>query len=621
GSDVCSSDLSGSGEQAGAPDIGALAVDPDRGSRLADADGQDRYLRQMRLPQLGAQGQRRLAAARVAVIGAGGLGAPVLTYLAAAGIGEITLIDPDVVDRTNLHRQVIFESKDVGRSKAVTAAEHLHTLNPQMRVRALVDVVTAANALELLAGHDLVLDGTDNFPTRYLASDACEMLDIPLVWGSILAFSGQVSVFWGAGGRGVTYRDVHPVPPRPGEVPSCSEAGVLGMLCGVIGSTMAMEAAKVLAGMGEVLFGRLALYDALSARWEHLPIARDPARPAVTRLEDLTLTCGLPGPIGPGGAEVSAADLPGMLAAGVRVIDIREDHEVAGGMVSGAEHIAMSHLLTAAGDGTDERLSARALDGAVLYCAAGTRSGSTQRAPAARGIAGLSLAGGFAGPDGSQVATTAARRRNDSAASDGRQHVHPVALDQRMAFVGAGHGVDEEARASDHLGGPRGGRGGQGLDHALEAGGADGRGVAAVLGGGTGEQAHRDGGGSGRLGGGGLGGHGSSWGSWSTRGCGGCSAADGAHRPLRLDEVLAVHAVAGLLAPLGGPPDIGDVVVAASRAQRLAQVGLLPGEQAGAHAPLGGQAGAAAVGTEGPGHRGDHSHPAAVTAGGAIVDL
>src|SRR5690625_2238046 len=428
-------DLAGSRSpvQAGAPDIGALAVDPDRGSRLADADGQDRYLRQMRLPQLGGQGQRRLAAARVAVIGAGGLGAPVLTYLAAAGIGEITLIDPDVdqgdlpdpgggqigqeitlidpdvVDLTNLHRQGVFAAKAVGRSKAVTAAEHLHVLNPQVRVRALVDVVTPTNALELLAGHDLVLDGTDNFPTRYLASDACEMLDIPLVWGSILAFSGQVSVFWGAGGRGVTYRDVHPVPPRPGEVPSCSEAGVLGMLCGVIGSTMAMEAAKVLAGMGEVLFGRLALYDALSARWEHLPIARDPARPAVTRLEDLTLTCGLPGPIGPGGAEVSAADLPGMLAAGVRVIDIREDHEVAGGMVSGAEHIAMSHLLTAAGDGTDERLSARALDGAVLYCAAGTRSGSTQRALGERGIAVLSLAGGFDGLDGSQVETTAAR--------------------------------------------------------------------------------------------------------------------------------------------------------------------------------------------------------------------
>lgn len=405
------------------PDIGVLAVDPDRVSRRAaaegsspekngeldpGADGQGRYLRQMRLPQLGGTGQRRLAASRVAVIGAGGLGAPVLTYLAAAGIGEITLIDPDVIDHSNLHRQVIFRSDDVGRSKATTAAAHLHALDPEVRVRALVDVVTPATALELLAGHDLVLDGTDNFPTRYLASDACEMLDIPLVWGSILAFSGQVSVFWGADGRGVTYRDVHPLPPRPGEVPSCSEAGVLGMLCGVIGSTMAMEAVKVLAGMGEVLFGRLALYDALSARWDQLPIARDPDRSPVTQLEDLTLTCGLPGPTGPAGAEVSAAELPGMLAAGVRVIDIREGHELAGGMVKGAEHIAMSRLLTEAGDSPDAQLSAHALDGAVLYCAAGSRSGSTQRALGERGIAVLSLAGGFNGLVGGPVETTAA---------------------------------------------------------------------------------------------------------------------------------------------------------------------------------------------------------------------
>ena len=204
-----------------------------------------RYLRQMRLPQLGETGQRRLAAARVAVIGAGGLGAPALTYLAAAGVGEITLFDPDTVDATNLHRQVLFTEADLGRSKAVAAAEHLHAQSPQVSVRAVVETLTPANALEELAGHDLVLDGTDNFPTRYLASDACEILDLPLVWGSILAFSGQVSVFWGAGGRGVTYRDVHPVPPRPGEVPSCAEAGVLGMLCGVIGSTMAMEAVKI----------------------------------------------------------------------------------------------------------------------------------------------------------------------------------------------------------------------------------------------------------------------------------------------------------------------------------------------------------------------------------------
>ena len=354
-----------------------------------------RYLRQMRLPQLGETGQRRLAAARVAVIGAGGLGAPALTYLAAAGIGEITLFDPDTVDATNLHRQVLFTEADLGRSKAVAAAEHLHAQSPQVSVRAVVETLTPANALEELAGHDLVLDGTDNFPTRYLASDACEILDLPLVWGSILAFSGQVSVFWGAGGRGVTYRDVHPVPPRPGEVPSCAEAGVLGMLCGVIGSTMAMEAVKVLAGMGDVLFGRLALYDALRARWDELPLARDPQRLPVTEIEDVMLTCGLPGPTGPARDEVTAAQLPALLAAGTRVIDIREERELAeGGMIAGAEHVPMGELLR----GADHEVA-----GAVLYCAAGTRSASTQRALAERGIRVRSLTGGFDGLAGSGV--------------------------------------------------------------------------------------------------------------------------------------------------------------------------------------------------------------------------
>ncbi len=354
-----------------------------------------RYLRQMRLPQLGETGQRRLAGARVAVIGAGGLGAPALTYLAAAGVGEITLFDPDTVDATNLHRQVLFTEADLGRSKAIAAAEHLHAQSPQVSVRAVVETLTPANALEQLAGHDLVLDGTDNFPTRYLASDACEILDLPLVWGSILAFSGQVSVFWGAGGRGVTYRDVHPVPPRPGEVPSCAEAGVLGMLCGVIGSTMAMEAVKVLAGMGDVLFGRLALYDALRARWDELPLARDPQRLPVTEIEDVMLTCGLPGPTGPARDEVTAEELPALLAAGTRVIDIREERELAeGGMVAGAEHLPMGELLR----GVDHEVA-----GAVLYCAAGTRSASTQRALAERGIRVRSLAGGFDGLTGSGV--------------------------------------------------------------------------------------------------------------------------------------------------------------------------------------------------------------------------
>ncbi|MGO1567892.1 MAG: ThiF family adenylyltransferase [Brachybacterium sp.] len=358
----------------------------------------ERYLRQMRLPQLGELGQRRLAAARVAVIGAGGLGAPVLSYLAAAGIGEITVFDPDTVDVTNLHRQVLFTAQDLGRPKAVAAAEHLRLQNPEASVTAVVGTVTPADALEQLAGYDLVLDGTDNFPTRYMASDACEILDIPLVWGSILALAGQVSVFWGAEGRGVTYRDVHPVPPRPGEVPSCSEAGVLGMLCGVIGSTMAMEAVKVLAGLGDVLFGRLALYDALRARWDEVPLARDPHRSAVETIEDVMLTCGLPGPTGPATEEVSVSELPGLLVAGVRVIDIRERRELDGGMVQGAEHVPMAKLLAVGGPGTG------ALEGAVLYCAAGSRSASAQRVLAERGIGVRSLRGGFGAVEGSEIA-------------------------------------------------------------------------------------------------------------------------------------------------------------------------------------------------------------------------
>lgn len=383
--------------QAGPPSILERAVPEHR--LTAPGSLGERYLRQMRLPQLGELGQRRLAAARVAVIGAGGLGAPVLSYLAAAGIGEITVFDPDTVDVTNLHRQVLFTAEDVGSPKAVAAAAHLASQNPEVRVTAVVGTVSPGSALEQLAGHDLVLDGTDNFPTRYMASDACEILDIPLVWGSILAFAGQVSVFWGAGGRGVTYRDVHPVPPRPGEVPSCSEAGVLGMLCGVIGSSMAMEAVKVLAGMGDVLFGRLALYDALRARWDQVPLARDPQRPPVQVIEDVMLTCGLPGPTGPATAEVTVSELPGLLESGTRVIDIREAHELEGGLVRGAEHVPMAELLAAGTAPGGESLA-----GAVLYCAAGSRSASAQRVLAERGIEVRSLRGGFGAVQDSAVA-------------------------------------------------------------------------------------------------------------------------------------------------------------------------------------------------------------------------
>lgn len=379
----------------------------------------ERYGRQLRLPGFTAAHQRRLGAARVAVIGAGGLGSPVLAYLAAAGVGtaaaggRITVIDADVVDLSNLHRQVIHADAAVGLPKADSAARRMREINPEVRAVPVPRVLEVGSALALLRDHDLVIDGSDNFPTRYLVSDACELLDIPLVWGSILAFAGQVSVFAADGGRGVTYRDLHPVPPGPGEVPSCAEAGVLGMLCGVIGSVMALEAVKEITGLGQSLRGRVAVLDALSMRWAELPVARDPQRPPVRALEDLTLTCGLPGPDGgaaareadPGGEpdgkgpagpdgpdgperEVDPGSLAQMRAAGARLIDIREDHEVAGGMLPGAEHIPVARLLAAADPD---------LEGAVLYCAAGRRSEAARTALAARGIRVSSLRGGYAG--------------------------------------------------------------------------------------------------------------------------------------------------------------------------------------------------------------------------------
>lgn len=385
-----------------APDIRDCAVPPVT-SQLTAKSGCDvqseRYSRQLRLPEFGAEGQARLAGANVFVVGAGGLGSPVLTYLAAAGVSCITVCDPDTVDVTNLHRQVLHEDATVGEPKAISAARALARINPGTQVRPLVRALTPDNALDLIAGHHLVIDGADNFPTRYLSSDACEMLDIPLVWGSILGFAGQVSVFWGAQGRGVTYRDVHPVPPRAGDVPSCAEAGVLGALCGIIGSTMAMEALKVLTGIGDPLFGRLALVDALRMRWSEIPLARDPHRAPVTQLENLTLTCGLPGPTSPAAPQAEAEQLTGLLARGTRLIDIREAGELAAtGRVRGAEHVPMAELL----EGPDAHAPGP-LDGAVLMCAAGTRSAQAQQVLAARGISVLSLRGGFAAAEAAGV--------------------------------------------------------------------------------------------------------------------------------------------------------------------------------------------------------------------------
>lgn len=388
--------MTNANDQAGAPD--GISRSVGAGGAATAGEAPERYRRQLRLPGFGAEQQRRLGGARIAVIGAGGLGCPVLEYLVAAGAGRpglggsITLIDPDRVDRSNLHRQLLHGESSIGALKVESAAARLRALDPEVALAPIAEALTVGSALRLLRGHDLVIDGTDNFPTRYLVSDACELLDVPVVWGSILAYAGQVSVFFGDGGRGVTYRDVHPVPPGPGEVPGCAEAGVLGMLCGVVGSVMALEAVKTLCGVGETLHGRIALFDALAMRWDELPVARDPERASVTELEDLTVTCGLPGVAASegarGGTDVEAAELGPLRARGVRLIDIREADEVARGMLEGAEHIPSARLLA-------DPAAAGELDGAVLYCAAGRRSDAARTALAARGITVRALRGGY----------------------------------------------------------------------------------------------------------------------------------------------------------------------------------------------------------------------------------
>ncbi|WP_240322579.1 molybdopterin-synthase adenylyltransferase MoeB [Austwickia chelonae] len=239
-----------------------------------DDTERERYARHLLLPGVGTPGQLRLREARVLVVGAGGLGSPVLTYLAAAGVGTLGVVDDDRVDPSNLQRQVLHGTPDVGRPKVDSARDRIIELNPYVRVETHPGRLTAETAEDLLRGYDVVVDATDNFPTRYLLADASVLTGIPLVWGAISRFDGQVSVWWP--GRGPCYRCVFPEPPAPGAVPSCAEGGVLGVLPGVIGTLQAVEVIKILVGVGEPLVGRMLVYDALSAAIDTLPVRRHP---------------------------------------------------------------------------------------------------------------------------------------------------------------------------------------------------------------------------------------------------------------------------------------------------------------------------------------------------------
>jgi adenylyltransferase/sulfurtransferase len=303
-----------------------------------------RYSRHLLIPEVGLAGQERLTAARVLVIGAGGLGSPVLAYLAAAGVGRILIVDDDTVDVTNLQRQILYETADVGASKALCAAERLRALNPQIAIDALPTRFDAANARELVRLVDVVVDGSDTFATRYLVNDACVLEGKPDVHGAIFRFDGQVSVFGAPGGP--CYRCLYPEPPPEHLVPTCAEGGVLGVLAGIVGSFQATEALKLLLGIGTPLIGRVLLIDALDARVREIRVARDPACPlcgdAPTIREVGTLPEGAPLPAGVPELELDA--LADARDGGTILLDVREPHERALGEIPGALAIPASEL-------------------------------------------------------------------------------------------------------------------------------------------------------------------------------------------------------------------------------------------------------------------------------------
>lgn len=341
-----------------------------------------RYSRHLIIPDVGMAGQKRLKNAKVLCVGAGGLGSPALLYLAAAGVGTLGIVEFDVVDESNLQRQIIHSQKDIGRPKAESARDRVLETNPYVNVQLHQERLDSSNVMELFAQYDLIVDGTDNFATRYLVNDACVLLGKPYVWGSIYRFDGQASVFWAE--YGPCYRCLYPEPPPPGMVPSCAEGGVLGVLCASIGSIQVTEAIKLLAGIGEPLLGRLMIYDALEMTYRQVKIRKDPncavcgADPTVTELIDYEAFCGTISEEAADAARdstISVVQLKAMLderAQGTRdfaLIDVREPVEWEIVQIPGASLIPKGQFL----DGS--ALAALPADKQiVLYCKVGGRS-------------------------------------------------------------------------------------------------------------------------------------------------------------------------------------------------------------------------------------------------------
>jgi sulfur-carrier protein adenylyltransferase/sulfurtransferase len=337
-----------------------------------------RYSRHLIIPDVGMTGQKRLKNARVLCVGAGGLGSPALLYLAAAGVGTLGIIDFDVVDESNLQRQIIHGQSDVGRSKAQSARDSILEINPHVNVVLHEERLDSDNAMRIFEPYDLIVDGTDNFATRYLVNDACVLLGKPYVWGSIYRFDGQASVFWAE--HGPCYRCLYPEPPPPGMVPSCAEGGVLGVLCGSIGSIQVNEAIKLIAGIGEPLVGRLMIYDALEMSYRTLPVKKDPEcpvcgkDPTITELIDYEEFCGTvseDAQQAAAGSTITAGELKAMQDRGdnIFLVDVREPNEYEIVSIPGATLIPKGEFLSGAALERlpqDKRI--------VLHCKSGARS-------------------------------------------------------------------------------------------------------------------------------------------------------------------------------------------------------------------------------------------------------
>ncbi len=354
---------------------GALGGEPADDIRLDPIEIR-RYARHLVLPEVAMDGQRRLKSASVLLVGAGGLGSPAGLYLAAAGVGRIGLVDSDVVDYTNLQRQIMHGTKDVGRSKLASAGERLRDINPHIRIELHETALTSDNALSIIPDYDIVIDGTDNFPTRYLVNDACALLGKPNVYGSIYRFEGQASVFWAE--RGPCYRCLYPKPPPPGLVPDCAEGGVLGVLPGLVGTLQATEAVKLILGRGSTLIGRLLLVDAMEMAFRDMSIRRDEGcpvcgtDPTIDTLIDYEEFCGVPAtsrPMVSAEWNITPAELKARLDAGgrARLIDVRTEEEWKICRLEAATFIPLQDLPARAAE-LDPR------DELVLYCRVGIRS-------------------------------------------------------------------------------------------------------------------------------------------------------------------------------------------------------------------------------------------------------